>query len=293
MRINNSFLTILISIFIFFLPHLTLKGNKLKISDDTISQTARTERIALVGGVSLGAFIYGHVALSNLWWKGNPVPFHINTDDDYKYALNADKFGHFFFPYFGTDLYRGLFVWCGINDTTSLWLGAGALMTYQTYIEIRDGFSEQYGFSWGDFTANTIGTGMQVLRFYSPFLRKFHFKMSFYPSEKFKAGAYNAIIDDYESAFHWLSFDLHSVLPENLQPYFPAFISPAIGHSVANLDQKGGGNHVWYLALDWNLDAMHTGIDFLDPFLHYLNYYHLPAPAVMIYPDVVWYGLKF
>ena len=51
-------------------------------------------RLSIVGGATLGGFVVGHAVLNDLWWKGNKTDFHINTEDDYRYALNADKLGH-------------------------------------------------------------------------------------------------------------------------------------------------------------------------------------------------------
>ncbi|MDB5035778.1 MAG: hypothetical protein JWQ98_3019 [Chlorobi bacterium] len=250
-------------------------------------------KLAVIGGITAGGFIYGHAVLSHLWWKGTRSPFHFEWDHDWSYALGADKLGHFFFPYLASDICRQELIWSDVDTTTSLWLASGMGLAYQTYIEVRDGFSKEWGFSWGDFTADILGAAYPVAQHYLPALRHFNFKMSFYPSESYRAGQYHAIIDDYESAYHWLSIDVHGLLPESLRDDIPALFNVAIGHSVRNLDHLGGGNHEFYLSLDWNLEALPGDGAFWKFIRHNLNFYHLPAPAVRIYPGLVWYGIHF
>lgn len=258
-------------------------------SDSSISYT----RLGIVGGATVGGFVVGHAVLNNLWWKGNPSDFHINIDNDYTYALNADKLGHATFAYIATTTYADLFRWTGMDSATAVWSAAGVATSYQTYIEVRDGFSQKYGFSWGDITANMVGISLPVLKHYYPSLRAVDLQISFWPSQDFRNGYYNAIIDDYTSTTHWLAINIHDLAPNTTFKDVPPWLGIALGHSVQNLDGIGGGQHRVFLALDWNLSR----IDGLPPWLRdlcrTLHLYHLPAPAVQISPNVVWYGVRF
>jgi hypothetical protein len=166
-------------------------------------------------------------------------------------------------------------------------------LTYQTFLEVRDGFSKQYGFSWGDFTANSFGSIYPYLQYNYPMLQRFNLKISYYPSEKFKSGSNAYMMDDYESTYHWLSIDIDKLLPSKWDKYFPDFINIAIRHSVNNLDNSKFRNHKFYFGIDWNLSAIKTDSNLINSVLEILNKYHLPAPTVKVYPNVVWYGLKF
>lgn len=250
-------------------------------------------RLALIGGLTAGGFLYGHVVLSHLWWKGEPSSFHFNWDNDWRYSLGADKLGHAFFPYLAANIYDQALLWGGLDSATSILIASSGALAYQTYIEIRDGFSKEWGFSWGDWGADLFGAALPLAQRHSALLRAIDFKMSFYPSPKFKAGMYKAIIDDYESSYHWLSIDVHDLLPEAWRSSYPAFVNVAIGHSVQNLDGLGGGQHQFYLSLDWNLKKLPGEGWFLNLLKRNLDYYHLPAPAIRISPGVVWYGLHF
>ncbi len=261
--------------------------------EDTTRPHVSIPRLALVGGLTAGGFIYGHVILSNLWWKGEPSRFHFDWDHDWRYSLGADKLGHAYFPYLTAGVYRQALEWTGLDTATSLYAAASAALAYQTYVEIRDGFSKQWGFSWGDWGADLIGASLPVLQYEVPALRPFEVKISFHPSEKFKAGMYNAIIDDYESTFHWVSINVHDLLPEAWQRWYPRFVNLAIGHTVKDLDGAGGGHHELYLSLDWNVKGLPGDGWFWNLLKRNVDFYHLPAPAVRIAPGIVWYGIHF
>jgi hypothetical protein len=260
---------------------------------DSLAPCPSIPRLAIVGGLTAGGFIYGHVILSNLWWKGEQSPFHFDWDHDWNYSLGADKVGHAYFPYLVTNVYRQALEWGGLDTATSLYVAASGALAYQTYIEVRDGFSKQWGFSWGDWGADLVGAALPVVQHHVPALRGVDVKISFNPSDKFKAGMYNAIIDDYESTYHWISINVHDLLPAEWQRWYPRFVNLAIGHSVKDLDGAGGGHHELYLSLDWNLKALPGDGWLLKLLKRNLDFYHLPAPAVRITPGVVWYGLRF
>ena len=257
------------------------------------SSEVSTTRLAIIGGTTVAFFSYGYLAQDNIWWKGEKSAFHFNNNGDYKYALNADKFGHFYFAYLTTNLYSDLFQWAGFRKKNSLIYGGFVAFAFQTFTEIRDGFSKEYGFSWGDVTANFLGAAYPSLQEIYPFLKPFNFKISFYPSNKYQSGYYSHILDDYESTYHWISIDVNKVFPKYLGKSFPDFINISIGHSVNNLDGFGGGNHELFIGLDWDFEALPGENSFWKTIKRWLNFYHFPAPAIKIYPNVVWYGLKF
>lgn len=260
-------------------------------SDSTAGVSA--VRLGIVGGVTTGAFIYGHILQSELWWKGEKSAFHFDWEHDWNYALGADKLGHFFFPYFMSDVYQRAFLWSGMDTASGLWLASGLALSYETYVEIRDGFSKEWGFSWGDFAADALGAAFPVARHYIPALKPYSMKISFFPSRKFRDGQYSVIFDDYESTFHWLSVDMHLLLQQNGWDGWPPWLNLAVGHGVGQLDFAGGGTHQLYLSLDWNLHGVPVAGWWWDTIAWVFGYYRLPAPAVRIYPDVVWYGLRF
>lgn len=250
------------------------------------------KRLSIVGGATAAGFILGYGLQKNMWWKGEKSDFHFNWRNDWNYALGADKIGHFYFGYLVSNIYKDAFIWSGIKEKDAALYSGIFTFSYQTFLEIRDGFSQKYGFSWGDFSANLFGSLFMIVKCNSKHLENIDFKISYYPSKRFKDGSNRYIIDDYESTYHWLSFNPVEILPSKIGELYPKFINIAIGHGVKKLDYSNS-HHEFFLSLDWNLNHIKTDNGLLK-ILKYINkYYHLPAPAVKIYPNVVWYGIKF
>ncbi len=252
-----------------------------------------TNRLLLVGGLSTGAFVYAYGIQNNMWWKGEKTNFHTNWTQDWNASLGADKIGHFYFGNLVSTIYKNAFHWIGFTKRNSLLYAGLFTLTYQTFLEIRDGFSKQYGFSWGDFAANSLGSMYLFIQDSYPELQNFNFKISYFPSQRFKNGSNAYIMDDYESTYHWLSIDVDKLLPGNWDKYFPDFINLAFGHSVNGLNNLKNANHEFYFGIDWDLQSIQSESELLNSFIEIINKYHLPAPTIKVYPNIVWYGLKF
>jgi len=260
---------------------------------DTLTKRVNYTRLAVSAGVTSVAFVYAYGIENTMWWKGRKSPFHFNWQQDWTYAMGSDKFGHFFFGSVISTVYSQVFEWCGFERDKSVLYGALFAFGYQTFLEVRDGFSSEYGFSWGDFLANVLGESLPYWKNKYPFLRDLKFKISLYPSERFRHGSNRHIIDDYESIYDWISYPLYKILPANFSRFIPRFINIAIGHSVKKLDLPNARHHEFYIGLDWNLEELSGDCWLLKVVKKDLNFYRLPAPAVKIYPTTIWYGIKF
>jgi hypothetical protein len=284
-------------------PSAVKSGSGTASTDTASTDTARMRgdhasidpvRFGIVTGTSAGLFVAGHVFFSNLWYKDEKVDFHFTWEEDWKYALGADKLGHAILPYIGADIYRQAFEWTGMRREPSVWTAAALASLYTTYIEIRDGFSIKWGFSWGDWAANTLGIGWRVLEFYEPTFENVRFKVSYYPSDAYEAGQYDNLIDDYESTYLWASVNVDPLLPTRWLSWCPDWINLAIGHSVKGIvAYDGSGRHELFISLDWDTEGLPGDGAFWGWLKKVINYYHLPAPALQIAPDVVFWGLKF
>jgi hypothetical protein len=70
--------------------------------------------------------------------------------------------------------------WTGISRKKRLWIGGLSGVYYQTVIETLDGFSSQWGWSWGDFAANIAGSGMFIAQELAWDEQRIQMKWSFY-----------------------------------------------------------------------------------------------------------------
>lgn len=255
---------------------------------DTIS----TSKLLVLSGVSAGAFVYAYGIENSMWWKGEKSSFHSNWTNDWNASLGADKIGHFYFGYLLSNLYNLGFQWVGYKKNKSLLYSGIISFSYQTFLEIRDGFSKKYGFSWGDFGANFLGSFFPYLKNKYPLFSAVSFKISYDASERFKKNSNEYIIDDYESTYHWITFDINKIFPVSNKIGFPDFLDLSIGHSVKGLNFGEKRKHEFFIGLDWDWDSIPTNIPIISDLLKIINLYHLPAPTIKIYPNIVWYGLK-
>lgn len=99
-------------------------------------------------------------------------------------------------------------------------------------------------------------------------------------------------MDDYENTCHWLSIDIDQFLPERIEKLFPDLINIAVGHSVNGLENLCSANHDFFIGLDWDIEGLPGNSSLLLFLKNTLNLYHLPAPTIKIYPNIIWYGLK-
>ena len=101
------------------------------------------------------------VGLNQLWYADyERSKFHtLNDNDDW---MQMDKLGHAFASYQIGTLGANLLNWSGVSEKDQLIYGATLGFGFLTVVEVFDGFSEEWGFSWGDMIANAAGTGLYV-----------------------------------------------------------------------------------------------------------------------------------
>jgi len=108
--------------------------------------------------VGVGTAIYGTAAyaLYITWYKDYEFS-RFRTFNDAREWKQMDKMGHLLTTFSETRwLYDGA-RWTGLDKKRALWLAGGLGMFLQGTLEVMDGYSEKWGFSWSDIGFNTIG----------------------------------------------------------------------------------------------------------------------------------------
>jgi hypothetical protein len=261
------------------------------------STRINTARFAIVGGTLLGGMTAIHLYQMNGWWKDNRRSFHIR--EDLTYGMSVDKLGHFYGGAVLTFIFSKSLRWANFSESSARWWGAGGSLLFQTYVEVEDGFSE-WGFDRVDWATDVAGAFYPVVQYYVPVLQNFNLKFSYHPSDLLDSGAgigfrgqKHIMFDDYEGQTIWLSANVHNLLPERLQPYWPAWLCLAVGYGARDV----GTAHpyrVYFLALDLDVTKiLPRNSGFFQTLGEALNYIHLPMPAVRVEPGAIWYGLYF
>ena len=244
--------------------------------------------------------------MQRIVWRQNRITgFHsINWWVDVHNYQRMDKIGHFQDAYFVSDLTAKAYRWCGLSGESSVWLGALTGWTWMLEIEISDGLFADWGFSWLDLSANTLGSGFFLLQHYFPeVLGGIHPKFSYHVSPSWRHKKYvkdpQAFIEDYEGMTFWLAINPYHYFPDSWKKNYPKWLSPlgiAVGYGAADIASTPQfGKPIWYFSLDLDLRQIPTGDDSgLFKFMKSeLNFLKFPLPTVRVTPGEVWYGLYF
>ena len=224
-------------------------------------------------------------ALNELWYKDYPrSSFH--WIDDNSNWLQMDKIGHATTAYQVGMLGRDLMHWSGVSEKKALWYGGLYGTFFLTTIETLDGFSEEWGASWGDLIANTSGSlifiGQELFWKEQRIQMKYSFSPSKYAESRPDLLGSNFLqqsIKDYNGQVYWLSVNVNSFKKTSL----PDWLNVAIGYG-ANGMYNGSPSEMntyreYYASLDINLRKIKTNKKLLDKTLKLLSFIKVPMPA--------------
>lgn len=250
---------------------------------------------ASASAITIGTLI----GLNELWYSEYPRS-SFQTFDDSDEWLGIDKVGHGLTSYYiGTIGYQSL-RWSGVKENKAIWYGGTWGFAYLTAVEILDGHSAQWGFSWADMAANTIGTGLfigqQLAWGEQRILPKFSFhstQFAQYRPNLLGKEWYEQILKDYNGQTYWLSINIHSFLSEESR--FPKWLSVSGGYGAtgmiggsSNPSFDDSGNPYppfdrysqYYFSLDVDLHRIKTKSRFANSVLTALGWLKFPLPAI-------------
>jgi uncharacterized protein YfiM (DUF2279 family) len=247
--------------------------------------------------VSTGVIGYGGMmtGLYALWYKDVPSSsFHQFNDN--KQWLQMDKIGHGVSSYYAGMVGYNALRWSGVSKNKSIWLGGTLGLFFLTSVEIYDGYSSEWGFSWGDVAFNTIGTtsfiSQQLLWNEQRILLKYSYHKSNYvainPSLLGENFAEN-ILKDYNGQTYWASINIASFLGEKNK--FPKWLNFAVGYGVDGLigASENPSNFLierqrqYYLSLDIDLTRIKTKSKFANLLLGAFGVIKFPMPTIGFY----------
>lgn len=257
-----------------------------------------SKRVKLMAGIGVGGYAVSMTGLYFAWYKPySSGKFHFfNDNGEWE---NLDKMGHSFTAYLVSDKAREMLWWSGMNNTQSTLYGTGYALLFQTTIEVFDGFSDGWGFSWGDMTANTIGAtfyaSQQLLWKEQRFRIKYSYSHSNYAQYRpdLLGRSWNErFLKDYNGQTYWLTGNISTFLPKKSK--FPKWISVAGGYG-ANGMLGGYGNPTevngqplpqferyrqFYFSLDIDFTRIPTKSKFLKTVFIALDFIKIPFPAI-------------
>jgi hypothetical protein len=265
--------------------------------------------ISVGSGIAL-SWSVGAIGMSNIWYSDYPKS-NFHTFNDSHNWLQMDKVGHFYtankISLFSSDLFK----WSGLKRRNASILGAFIGLGLQSTLEVMDGTSSAWGFSWSDMTANTLGVASFVAQDLIWEEQRFIFKFSYHPTmfasirpSVLGSTFTQSFLKDYNGQTYWMSFSPATFFKS---VKIPNWLCLSLGYSV---DQKLVGDQEVYQDLTsgityhsqreylFSLDIDFSKIDIKKPWLKtickQLNHVKIPFPA-LIYSNNKFkgYGIYF
>lgn len=241
---------------------------------------------------SIGAITL--LGLNQLWYADfERSKFH--TINDNSSWLQMDKLGHVFTSYQLGKYGSHLLNWSGVSERDQLFYGATLGFSFLTAVEVLDGYSKEWGFSWGDILANGSGTGLYIGQELLWKEQRIALKYSFHQTkyakqrpDKLGETYLEQTLKDYNGQTYWLSANLHSFFKESK---IPKWLNVAVGYGAEGMltGTKDVDNQVltsneryrqYFLSFDLNLSKISTNSKLLRSILDVFNMIKIPFPTL-------------
>jgi len=262
-------------------------------------------RLSSMLGVMATTNAVAYMYAREVWYREETTVFHsLNFANDWGKYQQMDKLGHFTDAYFTSDLSGKIYRWSGMSGESSVWLGALTGWLWMLEIEVSDAFMAEWGFSWGDMLANTMGSAFYVLQqFNYDALGGIHPKFSWHKSKAWENNWYTrdpgSLIEDYEGMTFWVTVNLHHYFPESWKNSYPEWLAPlgvAFGMSAKDISwNPHGGYKEYFVGLDIDLRKLPIldETNFLKFLKSELNFIRLPLPTIRFSNAGTWFGFYF
>ncbi len=249
---------------LFLLFPLVIQAQENKVSFLTPSDTLNKNRFWYSLAGTTAAYGGATFGLYHVWYKNYDLTkFHTFADmGEWK---QMDKTGHLLTTYTQARIAYAGARWTGVRKGPSIWTGVGVGMLLQTSLEVMDGHSAKWGFSWSDMGFNALGAAMFATQQHFWDEQRFMLKISAppirYPEtpvysvdgqsvttpairarELFGTNYGELFLKDYNSLTLWLSFSPNLFLKKDNR-FFPEWLNLSVGYSAENL--YGGYANTW------------------------------------------------
>lgn len=253
-------------------------------------------RLIGVSALAAGTYVGGITGLYYLWYKDyEQSSFH--TINDNNAWLQVDKVGHSFSAYQMGRWTHEAFRWAGLDNNRSAIIGASYGFLFLTTVEVFDGFSANWGFSWGDVAANAFGTGLFLGQQLGWQEQRLQLKFSYWPTEYpqynpevLGSTPIERVLKDYNGQTFWLSINPQSFSAS--RKIFPKWLNIAVGYGATGMtntyenlpgvypDNPYHRTRQFYLSLDIDLTKIKTKSEFLRLLLIAANTLKIPFPTL-------------
>jgi len=288
---ENWYILLLFTVLLF--PQNNAAQNKIDFWQK--SDTLHKKRRNAVYITEVSAATLTLIGLNQLWYANYPRS-SFQTFNDNSEWLQMDKIGHTMTSYYVGKLGMQALDWAGESKKNQLLFGATLGFTFLTAVEILDGFSEEWGFSTGDFIANATGTGLLIGQELLWNEQRIDLKYSFHTTkyaairpEVLGTNFLQQTIKDYNGQTYWLSANLWSF---NKESKIPKWLNVAVGYGADGLLSGSEDTFIdtnipdpkrsrqFYVSLDIDLTKIKTRSKLLKTVFTTINFIKIPAPTI-------------
>ena len=268
------------------------------IAHDTLS-LSKNRKITL--GISSVALTSGSLIYLNQAWYQQYKTSQFHFFNDNNEWLQMDKCGHTLTTYQTGRLMMNAMEWAGYNKKIQLVIGGLSGFAYMTAIETMDGYSQGWGFSWGDESANILGSGLaigqKILWNEQRIQLKFSYSSSSYAqynTDLLGKSFSEQILKDYNGQTYWLSVNPSTFMKTETK--FPKWLNIAFGYGANGMIgavnnnipiKDANGNALYfnryrqfYFSLDADLTRIKTKSKILKSIFSYINIIKIPFPSL-------------
>lgn len=246
-----------------------------------LSTHIKPMQASVMGGIAIAAGVALHINQSAAWWDGKGTSFYFY--DDWNDALFADKFGHFMGGYFVSYISREALVFSGFSWEHSIFLGSLVGLVVQSYVEFKDGYAENTGFSTSDFVADVAGVTYFYLQHYVPVLQNFSPKWQYTPPDMIGVPPHartQTFLDNYNSTTAWISVHVRNLFWGEEESLWPKWLNIGFGYGISGYYTSDIFSR-FVIGLDYNLvELLPDGFPFWNWLKQSLNGIKFPAPAI-------------
>ena len=278
-------------------------------------------RFGLMTGGLVAGYTATSIGLAQAWYSDYDKS-RLHSFNDWYGWRQHDKFGHLMTAYFESKWVGDLYYWSGVHKNKARWIGFAGGMLFQATVELMDGFSESWGFSWGDMAFNTLGSGIYLGQELLWKEQRIYFKLSTQrpkystapiqalnstetsslkqrADELYGSSFAELFFKEYNGQTIWASVNIASFLPEKPK-WLPAWVNLAFGYSIENV--FGAERNKWYnetlsvfeapdnlrrhsqifFSLDVDFERIPTKSKALKTLFKVLNVFKVPFPAMEI-----------
>ena len=247
------FQQLLISV-LFFLSVYDAKSQQRPLHFLQVDTTLNKAKLGGVVGLKAATFGSALLVLNHYWYKNYPRS-RFQFFNDGKEWLQMDKTGHIYGAYFMSRWAVGLYKWAGVPHKKAVWVGGSTGVVLMTSIEILDGFSKEWGFSWWDMGANALGSAIVIGQELAWKEQRISIKVSAYPKnypngmlktraqQLYGNSTLELFLKDYNALSAWASLNIGSFIKRDSR--FPKWLNVAVGYGADGL--YGGFENKWCL----------------------------------------------